>query len=86
MTPKKHQPTPTGERIRHTNTPTGPTGPNQVRVSYPHRVTLDLDDDRYEFIKQLVWEERTTLSELLRALIDTLPRPADPPPSETDQP
>lgn len=84
MTADRTRTTPTGDRIRQSHTPSGPTGPSQLRVSYPHRVTLDLDDDRYNFVKQLAWQDRTTLSELFRHLIDTR-RSVDPPPT-TDQP
>jgi len=42
------------------------------RASYPRRVTLDLDDGRYEWIKQAAWESRVSMTELLRGVIDLL--------------
>lgn len=64
----------TGDRIRRTANESGggvpafrrPSG----RASYPHRTTLDMDAERYEFLRHAVWEQRTTVSELLRAVID----------------
>lgn len=42
------------------------------RVSYPRRVTLDLDDDRYEWLKEQAWRSRIPggIAGLLRAMID----------------
>lgn len=42
------------------------------RAAYPRRVTLDLDDERYDWLKQQVWEHRIPggIAGLLRALID----------------
>lgn len=42
------------------------------RASYPRRVTLDLDDRRYQFLKHAAWENRVSIAELLRAAIDLL--------------
>lgn len=44
------------------------------RVSYPRRVTLDLDDERYEWLKEEAWQSRTPggIAGLLRAVIDVL--------------
>lgn len=42
------------------------------RASYPRRVTLDLDDARYEFMQWAAYEHRTSIAELLRAVVDEL--------------
>lgn len=44
------------------------------RVSYPRRVTLDLDDERYEWLKETAWDCRVPggIAGLLRATIDLL--------------
>lgn len=44
------------------------------RASYPRRVTLDLDDDRYEWLKEQAWQSRVPggIAGLLRATIDLL--------------
>lgn len=46
------------------------------RVSYPRRVTLDLDDERYEWLKEQAWQSRIPggIAGLLRATIDLLSR------------
>lgn len=43
-------------------------------MSYPRRVTLDLDDDRYEWLKETAWQLRIPggIAGLLRAAIDLL--------------
>lgn len=62
------------------------------RASYPRRVTLDLDDDRYAWMRRYAYDSRSTIAELLRAAIDELrddekladrvfERAAPPPPS-----
>ncbi|MGI8751271.1 MAG: hypothetical protein ACR2MN_02975 [Acidimicrobiales bacterium] len=45
-----------------------PTG----RASYPRRVTLDLDDTRYDFMREAAWQHRSSVAELLRSAIDLL--------------
>jgi hypothetical protein len=44
------------------------------RASYPRRVTLDLDDERYEWLKEQAWQSRIPggIAGLLRAVIDVL--------------
>lgn len=42
------------------------------RASYPRRVTLDLDDARYDFLRQAAWEHRTSIAELLRSAIQLM--------------
>lgn len=44
------------------------------RASYPRRVTLDLDDERYEWLKDQAWRSRIPggIAGLLRAAIDVL--------------
>lgn len=46
------------------------------RVAYPRRITLDLDDERYEWLKEQVWEHRIEggMAALLRSLIDDASR------------
>jgi hypothetical protein len=41
-------------------------------VSYPHRVTLDLDEERYRFLQWVGYEKRSSLADLMRATIDIL--------------
>lgn len=44
------------------------------RASYPRRVTLDLDDDRYDWLKEQAWQSRVPggINGLLRATIDVM--------------
>lgn len=44
------------------------------RASFPRRVTLDLDDGRYDWCKAQAWEARVTggVAGLLRAAIDVV--------------
>lgn len=44
------------------------------RASFPRRVTLDLDDERYEWLKEQVWQARSTggIAGLLRAAIEAM--------------
>lgn len=44
------------------------------RASFPRRVTLDLDDERYDWCKDQAWEARVPggIAGLLRAAIDVV--------------
>lgn len=44
------------------------------RASFPRRLTLDLDDARYEWLKEQVWQSRSNggAAGLLRAAIDAM--------------
>ncbi len=45
-----------------------PTG----RAAYTHRMSLDVDDERYDFLRHAAWEHRVTIVELLRSAIDQM--------------
>ena len=65
-----------GDRIRRTTSSDGfsqaPFRKPPARVSYPRRVTLDLDDARYAFLKEAAWRSRMSIAELLRATVSHL--------------
>ncbi len=45
-----------------------PTG----RTTYSHRMSLDVDDERYEFLRHAAWQHRVTAADLLRSAIDQM--------------
>lgn len=67
-----------GDRIRAATAGQGDAAPAPPfrrpsgRASYPRRVTLDLDDERYEFMRRAAWDNRVAIAELLRSSIDLL--------------
>lgn len=42
------------------------------RASYPHRITLDLDGDQYEWLRREAYEARVPAAGLLRAALAVL--------------
>ncbi len=42
----------------------------QAPRTYPHRITLDLDDDRYERLREAAYRLRVPATALLRSLVD----------------
>ena len=71
-----------GERIRR-SVQVGNAADVQVfkrpngRASFPRRVTLDLDDERYQLLQRAAYEasspeHRSSIAEILRALVDAL--------------
>ena len=40
-----------------------------ARLNYPHRVSLDVDDDSYQWLQWATYEHRLSSAELLRGLI-----------------
>jgi hypothetical protein len=42
------------------------------RASYPHRLTLDLDPGRFDWLRRQAYEARVPAASLLRAAIDLL--------------
>lgn len=63
-----------GDRIRKAQEQTAPTPFRKPsgRASFPRRVTLDLDDERYQFMRRAAYEDHTSIAELLRAAIDLM--------------
>ena len=54
--------------------PREPYKRNRGRVSFPRRMTLDLDDARLEWLKEQAWQSRAPggAAGLLRAAIDAM--------------
>lgn len=54
--------------------PREPYKRNRGRVSFPRRMTLDLDDVRLEWLKEQAWQSRANggAAGLLRAAIDAM--------------
>lgn len=50
--------------------PVMPLKKSHWRVSYPHRLSLDLNPAQYEWLKEMAWEKRESASGLLRPIID----------------
>ncbi|MGH9068358.1 MAG: hypothetical protein ACRD0J_12865 [Acidimicrobiales bacterium] len=42
------------------------------RASYPHRVSLDLNECQYEFLRHAAWEARLSAASLLRGALQML--------------
>lgn len=76
-TPKK----PLSERMKpRTTTPTPKEGPSTVADSFkapaeefPKRLTLDLSEAQHRKIKIKAMDEKTTMTQLLRDYIESLP-------------
>jgi len=45
-----------------------PTG----RATYPHRLSVDLDPERYNWLRRAAWEKRVAANDLIRAALDLL--------------
>lgn len=64
-----------GDRISKTARTPAPADPFRRptgRASYPRRITLDLDDARYQWLRHLAYEARVPAAALLRAALDLL--------------
>lgn len=61
-----------GDRIRKANTQTEPFKKSTGRVSYPNRTSLDLNDEQYEWLKEVAWQNRESAAGFLRLIIDQL--------------
>ena len=62
----------TGDRIRKGTTPETPFAKPTGRVSFPHRMSLDLTTEQYEWLKEISWQNRESGSGFLRLIIDRL--------------
>ncbi len=65
----------TGDRIRRTSAAPPGEGPFRRpsgRVSYPHRMSLDLDDAQYRWLRAEARDARVSASGLIRAVLDEL--------------
>ena len=63
------------DRISKTARAPAPTEPFRRptgRASYPRRITLDLDEARYQWLRSLAYEARVPAAALLRAALDVL--------------
>jgi hypothetical protein len=65
-----------GVRDRITKATTTPTPEpfrrSTGRASYPRRITLDLDDHRYDWLRQVAYDSRVPAAAILRAAVDAL--------------
>jgi len=62
-----------GKRIAKVVTAEAPAAPfrrSAGRASYPRRITLDLDDARYDWLRRAAYDARVPAATLLRAAID----------------
>ncbi len=59
-------------KTARTPAPTEPFRRPSGRASYPRRITLDLDDARYQWLRRLAYEARVPAAALLRAALDLL--------------
>ncbi len=62
----------TGDRIRKGTAPEEPFKRSSGRVSFPHRMRLDLSTEQYEWLKEIAWQNRERGSGFLRLIIDRL--------------
>ena len=62
----------TGDRISKGTAPEAPFQKPTGRVSFPHRMSLDLTDEQYEWLKEVAWQNRESASWFLRLVIDRL--------------
>ena len=62
----------TGDRIRNAPAPEEPFRKSTGRVSFPHRMSLDLTTEQYEWLKEVAWQNRESGSGFLRLVIDRL--------------
>ncbi len=61
-----------GDRIRKAAAPEEPFKKSTGRVSFPHRVSLDLTAEQYEWLKEVAWQNRESGSGFLRLVMDRL--------------
>lgn len=61
-----------GERTRKGASSEGPSRKSSGRVSFPHRMSLDITDEQYEWLKEASWQNRVSASGFLRLIIDRL--------------
>ncbi len=62
----------TGDRIRKAAAQEEPFKKSSGRVSFPHRMSLDITDEQYEWLKEVAWQNRESGSGFLRLIIDRL--------------
>ena len=62
----------TEDRIRKAVAPEEPFRKSTGRVSFPHRMSLDLTTEQYEWLKEVAWQNRESGSGFLRLIIDKL--------------
>jgi len=62
----------TGDRIRKATAPEEPFKKSSGRVSFPHRMSLDLTTEQYEWLKEVAWQNRESAAGFLRVIIDRL--------------
>lgn len=70
-----------GNRISKTTRTPAPAEPFRRptgRASYPRRITLDLDEARYQWLRAAAYEARVPAVILLRTALDVFRRPAVP--------
>lgn len=63
------------DRIRETAAAESSPAPfrrSNGRASYPHRVSLDLDDERYEWLRAEAYSARVPIAGLLRAVVSLM--------------
>lgn len=61
-----------GDRIRKQGTQGEPFKKSTGRVSFPNRTSLDLNDEQYEWLKEVAWQNRESVAGFLRLIIDQL--------------
>ncbi len=61
-----------GDRIRKGSTSESPFQKSSGRVSFPHRTSLDLTTEQYEWLREISWQNRESASGFLRLIIDRL--------------
>ena len=62
----------TRDRIKKAAAPEEPFRKSTGRVSFPHRMSLDLTTEQYEWLKEVAWQNRESGSGFLRLIIDKL--------------
>ena len=62
----------TEDRIRNAPDPEEPFRKSTGRVSFPHRMSLDLTAEQYQWLKEVAWQNRESGSGFLRVIIDRL--------------
>lgn len=61
-----------GDRIRKGTAAEEPFRRTTGRVSFPHRMSLDLTTEQYEWLKEVAWQNRESGSGFLRLVMDRL--------------
>ena len=61
-----------GDRIRKGSASETPFQKPSGRVSFPHRTSLDLTTEQYEWLREISWQNRESGSGFLRLIIDRL--------------